>query len=87
MKNTMADLHNHLFAQIERLGDEDLTAEQINAETKRAHAMVSVADQIIEGQKLNLTAAKLFAEHGEKILPMLPPVGKALPAKPEGDSE
>lgn len=85
MKNTMADLHNHLFAQIERLGDEGMTPDQIDAETKRAGAMVSVADQIIEGQKLNLTAAKLFAEHGEKILPMLPPVGKALPKSNETD--
>ena len=80
MKNTMQDLHDHLFAQIERLGDEDLSPEQIEAETKRSQAMVSVADQIIEGQKLNLTAAKLYAEHGDKIMPMLPKVGGALPA-------
>lgn len=81
MKNTMTDLHNHLFAQIERLGDEGMSAEQIEAESRRASAMVSVADQIIEGQKLNLSAAKLYAEHGEKIMPMLPRIGTALPGK------
>lgn len=35
MKNKLSDLNNHLFAQIERLGDEDLTAEQIGQEVER----------------------------------------------------
>ena len=28
MKNTFADLHNHLMARIEALGDEDLDGEE-----------------------------------------------------------
>lgn len=87
MKNTMTDLHNHLFAQLERLGEEGISADRIEAEVKRAAAMVDVADQIIEGQKLNLTAAKLYAEHGDKIMPMLPRVGGTLPARTKDAGE
>lgn len=75
MKNKLTDLHDHLFAQLERLSDEDLTDEQIKKEVKRAGAIVSVSDQIIGGQRLRLNAAKLFAQHGDSILPMLPDVG------------
>ena len=77
MKNRMSDLNDHLFAQLERLNDESLTAEQIETEAKRADAIVKVADQITGAQSMRLTAAKLFAEHGDKILPMLPQIGKS----------
>lgn len=77
MKNKMSDLKDHLFAQIERLANENLTAEQIDTEVKRSEAMVGLADQITEGNKLQLAAAKLFAEHRDIILPHLPMIGKS----------
>lgn len=64
MKNKLPDLNNHLFAQLERLGDEDLSAKQIKIEAKRAEAMVKVSDKIIRGAALQLKAAELFAEAG-----------------------
>lgn len=76
-RNRMSDLNDHLFAALERLGDEDLTAEEIAAEAKRAEAIVAVADQITENAKMQLTAAKLYAEHRELVLPHLPMIGKA----------
>jgi len=76
-KNKLGDLHNHLFAQLERLADDDLTAEQIEAEVKRSEAIVSLADQIVGTADLQLKAAKLFADHGSAILPMLPQIGKS----------
>ncbi|NKI99622.1 hypothetical protein [Novosphingobium sp. SG707] len=64
MKNKMSDLNNHLFAQLERLGDEDLSAEQIETEATRAKAIVGIADQIIRNAEVQLTAVKLLADKG-----------------------
>ena len=77
MKNKLIDLNNHLFAQLERLSDEGLTLEDIEREVKRAGAMVSVADQITGNADLQLKAAKLYAEHGEKIIGHLPQIGRS----------
>lgn len=77
MKNKLSDLNNHLFAQMERLSDEEMSPEQLEQEVKRSSALVSVADQIAGNADLQLKAAKLFAEHGEKVLPQLPKIGGA----------
>lgn len=71
MKNKLGDLNNHLFAQIERLGDEELTDEQLGKEATRAEAIVSVADQIIKNADLQLKAASLLADHGYHFAPHL----------------
>lgn len=81
MKNKLGDLNNHLFAQLERLSDEDLTPEQIATEVQRTEAIVKVADQITDNANLQLQAAKLYAEHGHMVLSMLPQIGSA--PKPE----
>ncbi|UOA25924.1 hypothetical protein [Pseudosulfitobacter sp. DSM 107133] len=75
MKNKLSDLNNHLFAQLERLSEEGMTAEQIEQEVKRAGAMVAVADQISSNAELSLKAARLYADHGDKVLPHLPQIG------------
>lgn len=72
MKNKLPHLNDHLFAQLERLTDEDMSAEQIEAEVKRADAVVAVSDQIVSGMKLQLDAAKLVAQHGDRFLKQLP---------------
>lgn len=77
MKNKLSDLNNHLFAQLERLGEEGLSAEQIEQEAKRADAIVSVADQIVRNADLQLKAALLIANHGDRFIPMLPALGKS----------
>lgn len=76
-RNKLADLNDHLFAQLERLGQEDLSAEDIQSEAKRAEAIVAVADQITDNARTRLAAARLYAEHGDKIVPHLPMIGKA----------
>ncbi|UFW71221.1 MULTISPECIES: hypothetical protein [unclassified Bradyrhizobium] len=63
-KNRLTDLNDHLFAQLERLGSEDLTAEQIETEVKRGNAVVAVADQILRHATLQVQAAKIISDHG-----------------------
>ncbi len=62
MKNRLCDLNDHLFAQIERLSDEDLSPEAIEHEHKRAYAMVAVADQIIRAAVTQIRAAELVTD-------------------------
>lgn len=71
MKNKLSDLNDHLFAQLERLSDEDLSAEQLETEAKRTEALVSVADQIIRNADLTFKAATFVAQHGDRYRPAL----------------
>lgn len=64
VKNKLTDLNNHLFMQIERLSDEDMTDDRLEIELKRSEAMVSVADQIIRNASLHLQAAKIASDYG-----------------------
>lgn len=59
MKNTMGDLNNHLFAQLERLSDEELTGEKLEEEINRAKSVTQVSSQIISNGSLVLEAKKL----------------------------
>ena len=63
MKNTLADLNNHLFEQMERLNDDDLTDEELNKEIKRADAMKDIATQIIANANIVLKATELNMEY------------------------
>ena len=56
MKNKLGNLNDHLFAEIERLGDEDLTDEALIQEIGRAKAVSQVAIHIINNARLALNA-------------------------------
>lgn len=75
MKNKLTDLNNHLFAQLERLSEEDLTPEQLEQEATRTEAIVAVSDKIVRNADLQLKAARLFAEHGTRVESRLPAIG------------
>lgn len=62
-QNKLSDLNNHLFAMIERLDDEELSAEELEREIERSKAITSVASKIIENGRLVLDAQKLQAEY------------------------
>lgn len=61
-QNKLTDLNNHLFAELERLGEEDLSEEEMDKEIQRARAITSVAKQIINNGQLVLQAAKFADE-------------------------
>lgn len=71
MKNTLTDLNNHLFEQLERLNDEDLTEEEISRELRRAEGMTKIADQIIKNGELVYKAMHLKSEYDLKALPAI----------------
>lgn len=56
MKNTLTDLNNHLFAQIERLSDESINADQLNFETERSKSLTIISRTIIDNARLVLDA-------------------------------
>lgn len=62
MKNKQIDLHNHLFAQLERLSNEDLIGDALRMETHRSHALTCVAREIIANGKLALHAKMAIRE-------------------------
>lgn len=57
-RNKLQDLRDHLFAQMERLGDEELTSEQLEMEVKRAKSMSAIASQITETAKVEVDFVK-----------------------------
>ena len=59
MRNTLGDLNNHLFAQLERLSEEELTGEKLAEEINRAKTITDVASQIIANGKLVLEVKRL----------------------------
>jgi hypothetical protein len=62
MKNKSSDLHNHLFAELERLGNEELKGEALQAEIGRAAAISKIASQTIANGQLVLNAIALASE-------------------------
>jgi len=61
-RNKLSDLNNLLFAQLERLSDEDVSPDEMKLEIQKAQAMSKVASQIVNSSKLVLQASKMAAE-------------------------
>lgn len=55
-RNKLTDLNNHMFEQLERLNDDDLSYEELDKEIKRAKAMSGIASNIISNAALALEA-------------------------------
>jgi hypothetical protein len=58
-RNKISDMNDHLFAQLERLGDENMSDEALNKEISRSKAMAQIATQIVNGAKTSVEAMKL----------------------------
>lgn len=73
MKNTLGDLNNHLFAEIERLSDEDLKGEELAEEISRARSISEVSARIISNANVILQAEKFKDErfNADRVVPKM----------------
>lgn len=71
MKNKLTDLNDHLFAQLERLGDESLAGERLEIELRRTKAVTSVAQSIVANARVVLDAQVELGGGGGKTPAML----------------
>ena len=86
-RNQLADLNDHLFAQLERLNDDDLDAEGVSREATRTRAVCELAGQVVELGRLSLAAWRAEFDAGR-----MPPARGPLDARnaiaapqPQGD--
>ena len=70
-RNKLIDLNNHLFEQLERLNDDELSDEQLEREIKRTKAMCNVGKVIVENASVVLEAQKHINEYGIETPEML----------------
>lgn len=71
MKNKLTDLNDHLFAQLERLSDEEVTGDKLTEEIERSKAIGQVANSIINNARIALDAQKALGETVRILPPML----------------
>jgi len=70
MRNKVTDVNNLLIAQLERLGDTDVTGAELVEEINRARAMAELGAQVLTGSALLLKAwlaADRNLEDGAKL--------------------
>lgn len=57
--NSLIDLSDSLFAQLERLNDDELSEERLEMEISRSKAVCNVASQIIANSNTIMRAAEM----------------------------
>lgn len=62
-RNKLIDLNNHLFEQLERLNDEDLTGEELDKEIERSKAVTQIGRVIVDNARLALDAQEMKAKY------------------------
>jgi hypothetical protein len=63
-RNKINDLRDHLFAALERIDNDDLTTEQIDAEINKAQAIAQIGSVIIQSAKVEIDFLKAMGKAG-----------------------
>lgn len=71
MRNTLGDLNNHLFAQLERLSDEELQGDKLKEELQRSKAIEGIAREIISNADIVLKARKHASDYTTENIPKM----------------
>lgn len=74
-KQSLADLNDYLFAQMDALTNPDLTAEELDKEIDRSKAIQGIAKTIIDGANVALQAQKHMDEYGKEGNIVIPLIG------------
>lgn len=69
--NSLLDLNKLLFQQLNAINDKSLTDDQFKQETERSKVVVSIAQTIINNEKLLLEASKHFQRSEKQVLEVL----------------
>ena len=64
MKNTVVDLNNYLFEQLERINDDTLEGEALDATLRKADAVRQIAEVIVKNGELALKTCRAINEYG-----------------------
>ena len=64
MKNTLSDLNNYLFEQLERLSDDELTEDQLERELRKTDSIVKVSEKIIANGELAFKTMQHMDNYG-----------------------
>ena len=71
-RNSLQDLNDHLFAMIEKLGDDDIIGVELEQEINRAKAISSLAKDVVANGRLVLSVAQFRDEKvGDSQLPKM----------------
>jgi hypothetical protein len=74
MKNTLSDLNNYLFEQLERLNDDSLSEDELEREMKKTDAVVKVSEKIIETGELAFRTMQHMDQYGygsDRVIPAM----------------
>lgn len=76
MKNTLTDLNNYLFEQLERLNDDELTGEELEKQLKKTDTIVKISEKIIQNGELAFRTMQHLDHYGynsndRQVPPML----------------
>jgi hypothetical protein len=83
MKDKLLNLNSHLFAQLERLTEENISQDKLKQELDRSKAVSALASQIIAGGRLVLDAHIAKSEYELRELPQVFDSEPTIPNKPK----